>query len=64
VRIAKKDLDETPGSPDSALFFRVEQELEVPVGAASLRLAVRDVINDRTGAMEITLPLPPQRAGR
>jgi hypothetical protein len=64
VRIAKKDLDETPGSPDSALFFRVEQELEVPVGAASLRLAVRDVTNDRTGAMEITLPLPPERAGR
>jgi hypothetical protein len=64
VRIAKKDLNKTPGSPDSALFFRVEQELEVPVGATSLRLAVRDVTNDRTGAMEITLPLPQERAGR
>jgi VWFA-related protein len=64
VRIAKKDLNERPGSPDSALFFRVEQELEVPVGATSLRLAVRDVTNDRTGAMEITLPLPQERAGR
>ncbi len=58
VRVAKKELQATPGSPDSAKFFRVEQDLEVPVGAASLRLAVRDVTNDRTGAMEIELPLP------
>ena len=64
VRIAKKDLEQTAGAPDAALFFRVEQELEVPVGAASLRLAVRDVTNDRTGAMEITLPLPREQAGR
>jgi VWFA-related protein len=58
VRIAKKDLEETPGAADSLPFFRVEQELEVPVGAASLRVAVRDATNDRTGAMEIALPLP------
>jgi VWFA-related protein len=64
VRVAKKDLEETPGEPESALFFRVEQELEVPVGAASLRVAVRDVTNDRTGAMEITLPLSQERAVR
>jgi len=64
VRIAEKDLEDEAGEPDAALFFRVEQELEVPVGAASLRLAVRDVTNDRTGAMEITLPLPREQAGR
>jgi VWFA-related protein len=64
VRIAKKDLEETPGAADSLPFFRVEQELEVPVGAASLRVAVRDATNDRTGAMEITLPLPREQAGR
>jgi VWFA-related protein len=64
VRIAKKDLEETPGAPDSAMFFRVEQELEVPVGATSLRVAVRDATNDRTGAMEIALPLPHGQAGR
>ena len=58
VRIAKKDPEETPGSPDSLPFFRVEQELDVPLGAASLRVAVRDAANDRTGAMEIALPLP------
>ena len=64
VRIAKKDLDETPGAPESLPFFRVEQELEVPVGATSLRVAVRDATNDRTGAMEIALPLPQGQIGR
>ena len=64
VRVAKKDWEETPGTPDSLPFFRVEQELEVPVAAASLRVAVRDATNDRTGAMEITLPLPRGQAER
>jgi VWFA-related protein len=64
VRIAKKDLEELPAAAQQAPFFRVEQELQVPVGAASLRLAVRDVTNDRTGAMEIALPLPPPLPGR
>jgi VWFA-related protein len=64
VRVAKKDWEETPGTPDSLPFFRVEQELEVPVAAASLRVAVRDATNDRTGAMEITLPLPRKQAER
>jgi VWFA-related protein len=58
VRIAKKDMEEAPGAADQAPFLRVEQELQVPIGAASLRLAVRDVTNDRTGAMEIALPQP------
>jgi VWFA-related protein len=64
VRIAKRDLDAAPGTPDSLPFFRVEQALEVPVGAASLRVAVRDATNDRTGAMEIALPLPKAQSGR
>jgi VWFA-related protein len=64
VRVAKKDLDEKPGAKKPALFFRVEQELEVPVGAASVRLAVRDATNDRIGAMEVNLPLAPEGAGR
>jgi hypothetical protein len=64
VRVAKKDLDEKPGAKKPALFFRVEQELEVPVGAASVRLAVRDATNDRIGAMEVNLPLTPEGGGR
>jgi VWFA-related protein len=57
VRVADKDLTQAPGAAKPSLFFRVEQGLEVPEGAASLRFAVRDVTNDRMGAMEVTLPL-------
>jgi VWFA-related protein len=46
----------TTGEKSSALF-RVEQELDVPLQAAWLRIAVRDMLTDRTGALEIPLPL-------
>jgi VWFA-related protein len=42
-------------------FFRAEQTLEVPAGAAWLRVAVRDVNTDRIGTMEIPLPLAADR---
>ncbi len=64
VRVAKKDLSERPGAEKLPLFFRVEQELEVPMGAASVRLAVRDATNDRIGAMEVNLPLVSVGAAR
>lgn len=57
VRVARKDLAEKPRVDGSPLFFRVEQELEVPVGATSIRFGVRDDTNNRMGAMEIKLPL-------
>jgi hypothetical protein len=50
--------------PDTAPFFRVDQELEVPLGATSVRFAVRDITNDHIGAMEISLPLAPASAGQ
>ena len=62
VRVARKDLDEKPGSPDPVPFFLVEQELEVPLAATSVRFAVRDITSDRIGAMEINLPLAPESA--
>ncbi len=37
--------------------FRAQQELEVPPGAAWIRLAVRDKLDNRTGTMEVRLPL-------
>jgi hypothetical protein len=43
-------------------FFSVEQSIVVPVGATSMRLAVRDVSTDHVGAMEIPLPLVPESA--
>ena len=44
----------------AAALFRVEQELSVPLQAAWLRIAVRDMLTDRTGALEIPLPLKPE----
>lgn len=38
-------------------FYRAEQPIDVPVGATSIRVAVRDVSTDRIGAMEVSLPL-------
>jgi VWFA-related protein len=41
-------------------IFHAIQELEVPVNAKFIRLAVRDLLNNRTGAIEIRLPLKPE----
>ena len=38
-------------------MFRVEQELYVPAGAAWIRMAVRDMLTNRTGTLEVPLPL-------
>jgi hypothetical protein len=40
--------------------FHAEQELEVPPGAASIRLAVRDPLSNRMGTLEVKLPLKPE----
>jgi len=45
-----------PGSKPGALFH-AEQELEAPPGAAWIRMAVRDKLDNRTGTLEIQLPL-------
>lgn len=43
-------------------LFHASQELDVPPGAAFIRMAVRDKLNDRTGTLEIRLPLKPEPA--
>lgn len=40
--------------------FQAVQQLQVPPGAAFIRLVVRNTLNDRTGALEVKLPLKPQ----
>jgi len=47
----------TQGRGKSGATFRAIQELEVPPGAAFIRLAVRDVQTDKTGTLELALPL-------
>lgn len=46
-------------SPDarSGVLFNAIQELDIPPGAAWLRLAIRDKLNNRTGTLELPLPL-------
>lgn len=44
-------------------FFRAQQTLDVPVGAAWLRVAVRDVNTNRIGTLEISLPLVADGSG-
>jgi VWFA-related protein len=48
--------DTRPNGKPSATF-RAEQQLQVPPGAASIRIAVRDKATNRTGSLEIPLPL-------
>jgi len=52
----------TDASGKAGGIFHAQQELEVPPGAAWLRLAVRDVLNNRTGTMEVKLPLRSETA--
>jgi VWFA-related protein len=41
-------------------IYRVQQQLDVPLAATSLRVALRDISTDHIGAMEIRLPLAPE----
>jgi VWFA-related protein len=38
-------------------MYRAQQQIDVPVSATSIRVAVRDISTDRIGAMEVPLPL-------
>ncbi|MGA7860180.1 MAG: VWA domain-containing protein [Terracidiphilus sp.] len=49
----------TPGEKAEAIF-RGKQEIDVPLGAAWIRIAVRDTLTNRVGALEIPLPLQPE----
>jgi len=40
--------------------FHATQQLQVPPGAAYIRMVVRNKLNDRTSALEVRLPLKPQ----
>jgi VWFA-related protein len=55
------DYGQSPASlkdgPKGEEWFHTDQQFDVPAGAAWIRLAVRDTSNDRTGTLEIPLPL-------
>ena len=62
-RLLNSILNEGLASPDpasngkSGALFHAQQELQVPPGAAYIRMAVRDTLSDRTGTLEVPLPL-------
>jgi VWFA-related protein len=47
-------------SGDTQGIYRIRQQLDVPLSATSIRVAVRDKSNDHIGAMEVSLPLAPE----
>lgn len=67
-RLLNSILNEGQASTDAApagksgTVFHAAQELEVPPGAAWLRVAVRDKLTNRTGTLEVALPLKVENA--
>jgi hypothetical protein len=39
--------------------FGIQQEIDVPVEAASLRIGIQDQMSNRLGTVDIPLPVPP-----
>lgn len=54
---------EFPDGKTGGAIYRVEQKFDVPVNAATVRVAVRDVATDNVGALEIKLPLAGDGSG-
>ncbi len=50
------------GPENHGSYFRIQQRIDVPLKAKTMRFAVRDTTTDRIGAMEISLPLQPEPA--
>jgi hypothetical protein len=51
----------TVPAENKAGLYRLHQSLIVPVNAKSIRVGVRDRMNDRMGTLEVPLPLEPVR---
>lgn len=49
--------ESTQPAENKAGLYRLHQSLIVPVGAKSIRVGVRDRMNDRMGTLEVPLPL-------
>lgn len=55
--VVQNAVQDTPANDQASGFYRVHQLIDVPVSATSIRVAVRDMLSDRIGAMEVPLPL-------
>jgi hypothetical protein len=54
--------ESTQPAENRAGLYRLRQSLIVPIGAKSIRVGVRDRMNDRMGTLEVPLPLAPEPA--
>jgi hypothetical protein len=59
-RLAQVQGGAAPSGSKEKGIYRAQQRIDVPVGAASIRVAVRDMNTDRIGALEVSLPLAPE----
>jgi VWFA-related protein len=60
VGIGASGSSAAPAGQQPPKSYRAELQLDVPLTAAWIRIAVRDANTDRIGAMEIKLPLVPE----
>lgn len=52
----------TSGPAKGGTYYRIQQRIDVPVKAKTMRLAVRDMATDHIGALEFELPLQAEPA--
>jgi VWFA-related protein len=64
---AKSSRGQNANQPANEKFYRAQEQIDVPLAATSIRIAVRDMTTDHIGAIEVALPLaaegPAQAAG-
>jgi len=60
ARVETSDPSEPVGVAEPNHTYRAQLQLDVPVTATSLRIAMRDIVTDRIGAIEVDLPLAPE----
>jgi hypothetical protein len=63
IQRVMEEREQFPEAPKGGAIYRVRQQFDVPVNAATVRVAVRDVATDNVGALEIKLPLAPDGTG-
>ncbi len=57
IQRAQEEREDALGGERQDGIFHLQQRLDVPTAAVSVRLAVRDIATDNVGALEINLPL-------
>ena len=54
---AKSSRGQNANQAANEKFYRAQEQIDVPLAATSIRIAVRDMTTDHIGAIEVALPL-------